>query len=177
MSRAQTHPELAIICRILQQASVPLATADQFDRQWTPAYLRQCFRWTDHLSALLLLLPPALDSDAEPRSAAAVVRAFLDAPLLQDAPGLMPSQEELMGPSTALRRRLLSNPGLSDSARMAVLCMDSLQPLLPLRPSRYSLSHDTVVRLWGGDSSKYCVFEQSTLTDLCCCTAVFLFWM
>ncbi|KAF8980042.1 hypothetical protein BGZ46_004723 [Entomortierella lignicola] len=137
MSLTHTHPELAIVCRILQQASIPIAHNSQFDQQWTSAYLKQCFQWTDHLTALLRSTGQSTSTTISTSSVTeeneeiiqlevvAIVRSFLDTLRDErrcanngayDALGILPSQEELLDPSVALQRRLLKNPGLSDTA-------------------------------------------------------------
>ncbi|KAF9916445.1 hypothetical protein BX616_003719 [Lobosporangium transversale] len=165
MSLEQTHHEFAIVCGILQQASIPISNAIQFDQQWTPAYLQQCFQWTDHLFTMLY----STEKEAyypEPVDAVQAIKSFLK--LLEEydeadnndnkdaennkwignlihARGLLPSEDELRDPSVALRRRLLRNPGLSDTARMIILykCSDcSSNSLSRVQPG--SLRDDTL---------------------------------
>ncbi|KAG0368680.1 hypothetical protein BGZ54_001390, partial [Gamsiella multidivaricata] len=140
---------LRIVARILQQASIPLATHAQFDQQWTPVYLEQSFQWTDHLAGLLRQTTPESTTRniGGGDGAIDIIRSFLET--LQDGydddtavmgngvtQDELPSEEELLDPSAALRKRLLKNPGLSDSALMAILLN---------RDSRTGLNDDTLV--------------------------------
>ncbi|KAG9319949.1 hypothetical protein KVV02_004701 [Mortierella alpina] len=134
MNPAQTSPELAIVCRILQQAAVPIPVPAHFDQQWTPAYIRQCFQWTDHLAFMLSLHAAASDPLPEQESeAVSIIRSYLgmqqEGSTQQEESstallGPLPSLQELVSPTTALRTRLLRNPTLSPMARMEILRLE-----------------------------------------------------
>jgi hypothetical protein len=149
----KTHPELTIVTRILQQASIPL-TPTQFDQQWAPAQLRAAFQWTGHLSALFLSLNDTLSSsNAHVLAPQRIVKSFLrthpiskrqlvgdnsdgnsrynDFRSSSSKPsshhltiGIFPTEEELLNPSYALQRRLLCNPGLTSIARVEILTLN-----------------------------------------------------
>jgi hypothetical protein len=153
------HPELTIVSRILQHASIPL-TQTQFDQQWTPTQLRTAFQWTRHLSNLFLSLDEDLSSLSSGQlvmTPQRIVKSFvksreiisrqslsnsngkyndyrssssttLSAPLEQPTAGTSPTEAELLDPLVALQRRLLSNPGLTDMARLDILSLTCSQP-------------------------------------------------
>ncbi|KAG0309626.1 hypothetical protein BGZ97_013019 [Linnemannia gamsii] len=52
----------------------------------------------------------------------------LSAPLEQPTAGTSPTEAELLDPLVALQRRLLSNPGLTDMARLDILSLTCSQP-------------------------------------------------
>ncbi|KAF9137356.1 hypothetical protein BG015_002745, partial [Linnemannia schmuckeri] len=154
----KTHPELTIVSRILQQASIPLTQA-QFDQQWTSTQLRTAFHWTRHLSALFLSLDDTLSSLSAGQQVLTpqrIVKSFLksrkstsrqphsnpngnneyggygssfssSSTSLQSTAGTLPTEAELLDPSNALQRRLLSNPGLTDMARLEILFLSCSQ--------------------------------------------------
>lgn len=152
MSVAHTHPELEIVYRILQQASIPISSTARFDQLWTSSYLQQCFQWTHHLNALLSESRSATASTGvatQPMQPRNIVQSFLDTlsgndqsheALRQSSGGARqgrkPSLDELLEPSVALRARLLKNPGLSNTARVIVLTANG---------ARDSLNHDSLV--------------------------------
>ncbi|CAO3568339.1 unnamed protein product [Mortierella alpina] len=134
MNPAQASPELAIVCRILQQAAVPIPTPAQFDQQWTPSYIRQCFQWTDHLAFMLSLHAAASDPLPEQDSEAVIIiKSYLEtqregSTQYKEAStalhGPLPSLQELASPTSALRARLLRNPTLSPIARMEIMRLE-----------------------------------------------------
>ncbi|KAF9569150.1 hypothetical protein EC968_002696 [Mortierella alpina] len=133
MNPAQPSPELAIVCQILQQAAVTIPGPDHFDQQWTPAYIQQCFQWTDHLEFMLSLHAAASGPVSEDSEAVVIVKSYLEAQQEGSAqqkeasvvlPGPLPSLQELLSPTTALRTRLLRNPTLSPMARMEILRLE-----------------------------------------------------
>ncbi|KAF9957174.1 hypothetical protein BGZ72_002109 [Mortierella alpina] len=149
MNPAQTSPELAIVCRILQQAAIAIPGPAHFDQQWTPSYIRQCFQWTDHLAFMLSLHAAASEPFAEQDSEAVIIiKSYLETQQEVSTPqkesssalhGPLPSVQELASPTAALRTRLLRNPTLSPVARMEILRLE-LQSGNPdsFNPSRSS---------------------------------------
>ncbi|KAK3847820.1 MAG: hypothetical protein J3R72DRAFT_430865 [Linnemannia gamsii] len=141
----KTHPELAIVTRILQQASIPLSTT-QFDQQWTSTHLRTAFQWTRHLSALFLSFDDSISSSiGHVLTPQRIVKSFLKThenngrqlhsdtsrryndnqspSSLSSSSRQLPTEEELLDSSIALQRRLLCNPGLTDMARVEILSL------------------------------------------------------
>lgn len=172
----KTHPELTVVSRILQQASIPVTQA-QFDQQWTPTQLRTAFNWTRHLSAMLLALDnnlSSLSAGQQVLTPQRIVKSFLKSrvsanrqshsnlngnskygdhrssssssstPHLSTAVNL-PTEAELLDPSIALQRRLLSNPGLTDMARLEILSLNCSQQQQQLDGSSFEINSDALV--------------------------------
>lgn len=173
----KTHPELTVVSRILQQASIPVTQA-QFDQQWTPTQLRTAFNWTRHLSAMFLTLNnnlSSLSAGQQVLTPQRIVKSFLKSrksasrqshsnlngnsnygdnrlsssalstPQLSAA-GNLPTEAELLNPSAALQRRLLSNPGLTDMARLEILSLNCSRQQQQLDGSWFEINSEALVK-------------------------------
>ncbi|KAF9950147.1 hypothetical protein BGZ70_001489 [Mortierella alpina] len=185
MNPAQTSPELAIVCRILQQAAVPIPAPALFDQQWTPSYIRQCFQWTDHLAFMLSLhaaaSDPLPDQDSE---AVIIIKSYLETQQKGSTQnkessvalhGPLPSLQELASPTSALRTRLLRNPTLSPIARMEIMRLElqdrdlgSLDQagISSLRSETMSLVNETAIKsLIAGVQSHFSQLSRLDVMD------------
>lgn len=174
MNESKTHPELTVVSRILQQASIPLTQA-QFDQQWTATQLRTAFNWTHHLSAMFLALDDNLSSLSAGQQVLTpqrIVKSFLksrESAIRQShiningdnhssssssslltthllSAVLLPTESELLDPSAALQRRLLSNLGLTDMARLEILSLNCSQQQQQRDGSSFEINSDAMVK-------------------------------
>lgn len=174
MNESKTHPELTVVSRILQQASIPLTQA-QFDQQWTSTQLRTAFNWTRHLSAMFLALDDNLSSLSAGQQVLTpqrIVKSFLksrESAIRQShiningdnhssssssslltthllSAVLLPTESELLDPSAALQRRLLSNLGLTDMARLEILSLNCSQQQQQRDGSSFEINSDAMVK-------------------------------
>ncbi|OAQ33529.1 hypothetical protein K457DRAFT_14751 [Linnemannia elongata AG-77] len=172
MNESKTHPELTVVSRILQQASIPLTQA-QFDQQWTATQLRTAFNWTRHLSAMFLALDDNLSSLSAGQQVLTpqrIVKSFLksresairqyhiningdnhssssSSSLLTThllSAVILPTESELLDPSAALQRRLLSNVGLTDMARLEILSLNCSQQQQQRDGSSFEINSDAM---------------------------------
>lgn len=142
--------ELGIVCQLLNRACANYRNSTSFEQQWSSAFVKSAFQWTEHVEARLADL-----KDDAPVG----ILAFLDRQSSPDQrmshgnahgtlSGLLPTAEELLHPTESLKKRLIANSSLSGSVAAEIMMGPSSETSRhPRHQDPYDPMDDILVRI------------------------------